>query len=264
MLHGRRVVVVCPAYRAEKTLESMLPGHSARCRRPGAARRRRERRRHARDCRATGTPHGPPCDQRRLRREPEDLLYRGAARRRRHRRHGAPGLPVRAAARSPHWRRWSRPASTTLRSDRGCSARRRSPAGCRATSTCRTVTHRLPEPDDRRAAVGISHRLSRFLAPRHRRRCRWVPTRTISYSTIRCWCRRWRSTCASAKYRVRPATSKRRARSVFARSVVYGLGVLRTSVEYRLWRLGARIAAYFLRGREWKLAHPAIVAQARA
>ena len=50
----------------------------------------------------------------------------------------------------------------------------------------------------------------------------------------------------------------------FRRGVVYGLGVLRTSVAYRLWRWGLASPRIFSTRPEWKLTHPAIVAQARA
>jgi len=50
----------------------------------------------------------------------------------------------------------------------------------------------------------------------------------------------------------------------FRRGIVYGLGVLKTSVAYRLWRWGLASPQIFSARPELKLTHPAIVAQARA
>jgi len=50
----------------------------------------------------------------------------------------------------------------------------------------------------------------------------------------------------------------------FRRSVVYGLGVLRTSVAYRLWRWHLASPRIFSARPELKLSHPAIVTPLRA
>ena len=50
----------------------------------------------------------------------------------------------------------------------------------------------------------------------------------------------------------------------FRRSVVYGVGVLRTSVSYRLWRWGLAAPAIFSAEPEYKLTHPALAVSARA
>jgi glycosyltransferase involved in cell wall biosynthesis len=48
------------------------------------------------------------------------------------------------------------------------------------------------------------------------------------------------------------------------RSIVYGFGVLRTSVTYRLWRWGLAAPAIFSAQPEYKLTHPALITTARA
>ena len=50
----------------------------------------------------------------------------------------------------------------------------------------------------------------------------------------------------------------------FRRSVVYGFGVLRTSVAYRLWRMGVASPRIFSGQPELKLTNPALVTAARA
>ena len=50
----------------------------------------------------------------------------------------------------------------------------------------------------------------------------------------------------------------------FSRSVVYGLGVLRTSVSYRLWRWKLASPPIFSAQPEYKLTHPALVTTAHA
>jgi len=50
----------------------------------------------------------------------------------------------------------------------------------------------------------------------------------------------------------------------FRRSVTYGLGVLKTSLAYRLWRWGLVSPLIFSPQPEYKLTHPAIVTPARA
>ena len=113
--------------------------------------------------------------------------------------------------------------------------------------------HGRAEPADRHEALGIPHRLPRVLAPRASPSCRCLPTRTTSSSTTRCSCRRMRSACGSARFRARRNISTMRARSISRRSVVYGLGVLRVSLQYALWRAGVARPHIFSAAEEWRL-----------
>ena len=98
MIDGKTIAVVLPAYNAASTLKAtvdelpdivdhrILVDDGSRDGTPALARE-------------LGTHHVRPRRELRLRPQPDDLLPRSTARRRGHRRHGASGLPVHAAAR---------------------------------------------------------------------------------------------------------------------------------------------------------------------
>ena len=161
-----KIVIVMPAYNAARTLEEtfraipegyydeivVVDDHS---------------RDDTLELRAPAPPEGdPPSAQRRLRRQPEDLLHGGAARRRHDRRDAAPGRPVRsgdhpgddpADPRGPR-----RHGAGLAHDDAGRRARRRHAA---------LEADRQPLPDDARepgdgpALHRVPHRLPRLQPP---------------------------------------------------------------------------------------------------
>ena len=69
-------------------------------------------------------------------------------------------------------------------------------------------------------------------------RCRWSAIPTISSSTTRCWCRPSISVSAIGEISC-PTRYFEEASSInFRRSVTYGLGVLNTSLQFRLAKMG--------------------------
>ena len=120
--------------------------------------------------------------QRRLRRQPEDLLPRGAPARRRRRRDAAPRRPVRArdhpaAGRADRRRRGRHRARLALPRARAARAR----AGCRCW---KCVANRVPdhgrEPAAGHRPLRAAHRLPRLLARAAARRSRSCATRSTS------------------------------------------------------------------------------------
>ena len=240
MINGARVVVVLPAYNAEKTLERTFaevpPGvvdqfllvddasGDGTVAEAGAA----------------GHPlRGAPAEPR-LRREPEDLLHRGAAARRRHRDHVAPGLPVHAEA-----DRGDGMAGGLGRVRRG--PRQPDPRDRRGQGRDAALQVRgQPLPDAgrehpaRRQALRVPHRLPRLLAGRAARPCRWQRPPTTSSSTTRSSPRRWPSGSRIGEISC-PTKYFAEASSIsFRRSVTYGFGVLGTALRFRLHRWGLR------------------------
>ena len=92
-----------------------------------------------------------PRPQLRLRRQPEDVLHGGAARRRRHRGDGASRLPVRSDAGAADHRAHPARATRTWCSARGSRAARRWRRGCRGGSSSPTAS----SPGSRTVAFGL-------------------------------------------------------------------------------------------------------------
>ena len=104
------------------------------------------------------------------------------------------------------------------------------------------VPDRRREPRLRAPPVRVPHRPARLQPAPARDRSRTSSTATTSCSTRSSSPRSWRPGMrrGSARSRSRPATSRRRARSGFKRSIVYGLSTLRVVARYLLHRLRVR------------------------
>ena len=256
MLHGKKIVVVMPAYRAEKTLEACYPRHSARHRRPRAAGRRCERRRDAR--RRAAARHRRPsairinlgyganqktCYAEALRAGADIVVML-------HPDYQYEPRLITAMASHGRLRRVRRGARLAhARQDR---ARRRH-AALQVRREPRP--DRAPEPAGRHASCPNTTPAFARSRGACSRRCRSAPTRPTSCSTTRCSCRRSRSACASARSRARRATSRTRARS--ASGALARLRPRRAADERAVpaVALGPRVAAHLLRPRpSWALA----------
>ena len=168
-----------------------VPGDPAGLLRRGRGGRRPQPGRHDRPG-APAEPQGhPPSAQRRLRRQPEDLLHGGAARRRRHRGHAAPGRPVRPGDHPrddpAHPRGPRRHGAGLAHGDPG---RRRQAAACPPGSASPTASSRPARTwrwgGSSRSATPATART----AGASWRRCRSCATRTASCSTPRSSSRR--------------------------------------------------------------------------
>ena len=240
MLHGRRIVVVMPAYNAARTLERtydeiprdvvdevILVDDASDD--DTVARRARARHHHA----SCTTEPG-------LRRQPEDLL-RGWR--------WSDGADI-VVMLHPDYQYTPQliPAMAALIARRRLRRRARL-AHPRRAARCaggmpRLQVRRQPLPDAgrepaaRRQALRVPHRLPRLLARACSRRCRCSRTPTTSSSTTRC---SLQALCFG--FRVGEITCPTKyfaeASSInFRRSVVYGFGVLGTALAFRLARWG--------------------------
>ncbi len=178
-----------PARNAARTLEQTVRGDPARLGRRDHPRRRQVDRRHVELARAAAAPRHLAPAQRRLRRQPEDVLPRGAPARRRRRGDAPPRRPVRAVADPRAGRRRSSPGEADLvlgsrLAEPGRGARRRDAAATSivANRGLTTIENRVMRTRPVRAA----HRLPRLLARPAAASSRSCATRSTSRSTPRC------------------------------------------------------------------------------
>ena len=213
-LDGRAPIhVVLPAYKATRTIPDVVAEMPVGGGRPRAADRRRVPRRDD-DGRARARPRRapPPC-QPRLRRQPEDRLHAGAARRRRRDRDGPRRQPVRPGPRGRHG--GADPRRRRGRRDRLAAARRPRDRGRDAALEVgrQPAADRDREPGVRRALLRVPHGLPGVLAPTSCARSRSCATPTTSCSTRRSSPRSSRARRAWWRSRSRRATSTRRPAS---------------------------------------------------
>ena len=242
MFHGKKIVVVMPAYNAARTLERtfaeipldvvddviLVDDASRDDTVDGRARPR-------------AADHRPRPEPR-LRRQPEDLLPRGAAPRRRHRRHAAPRLPVHAAA---DRRRWSamiveRPLRRRARLAHPRRARRCQggmPLYKYVANRFLTWRENLLVGDE---ALRVPHRLPRLLARGARDAAARRELRRLRLRQPDARAGDRTSASRSARSRARRSTSPEASSINFARSVTYGLGCLRTAAQLYAQRRGCR------------------------
>ena len=238
MIGGKRVCVVMPAYNAARTLEQTvaeLDRTRRRRRHPGGRRQpRRDRQAGAPSSASTRRPPAEP----RLRRQPEDLLHRGAGPRRRHRGHGPPGLPVLAEAARRPWPAWWRAATSTACSARASSGWAPARAACRSGSTWPTGSSRFFEN------LLLGYKLSEYHTGYRafsRKLLETLPLEENSDDFV--FDNQMLAQILWFGFDIGEVTCPTRyfaeASSInFRRSVKYGFGVLGTALEYRLARLG--------------------------
>ena len=118
----------------------------------------------------------------------------------------------------------------------------------------------LAEPDRRLQAVRVPYRLSRILAAGSRNAAARGQLGGLHLRQPAADPGASHSACASARFPVRRSISRTASEISFGRAAVYGLGVLWTSVQYRLWRWGLVRPRIFAEGPEQRLA-PASRAQ---